>query len=127
MWSSHSAGAIPGLHWIFIAGSYPQLEVATVFMGPALRQYMNAMCKALRHHSRPSKVLLVLKPYRLVPPTAAARLHLGGCQNDGPFLGTLTIRCRMLIRIQKGTIILTTTHFCNPVARTDNVQDIGVT
>ena len=35
---------------------------------------------------------------------------MGGCQNYGPFLGTLNIRCRFGIGIQKGTIILTTTH-----------------
>ena len=35
---------------------------------------------------------------------------LGGCQNYGPFLGTLNIRCRIIIGTQKGTIILTTTH-----------------
>ena len=35
---------------------------------------------------------------------------MGGCQNYGPFLGTLNIRCRKMIWIQKGTIILTTTH-----------------
>ena len=35
---------------------------------------------------------------------------IGGCQNYGPFLGTLNIRCRIIIGIQKGTIILTTTH-----------------
>ena len=35
---------------------------------------------------------------------------VGGCQNCGPFLGTLNIRCRIIIGIQKGTIILTTTH-----------------
>ena len=34
---------------------------------------------------------------------------MGGCQNYGPFLGTLNIRCRIIIGIQKGTIILTTT------------------
>ena len=28
----------------------------------------------------------------------------------GPFLGTLNNRCRIIIRIQKGTLILTTTH-----------------
>ena len=38
------------------------------------------------------------------------RVHLGGCQNYGPFLGTLNIRCRIIIGTQKGTIILTTTH-----------------
>ena len=35
---------------------------------------------------------------------------LGGCQNYGPFLGTLNIRCRTILGTQKGTIILTTTH-----------------
>ena len=35
---------------------------------------------------------------------------MGGCQNYGPFLGTLNIRCRIIIWIQKGTIILTTTY-----------------
>ena len=36
--------------------------------------------------------------------------YMGGCQNYGPFLGTLNIRCRIIIGSQKGTIILTTTH-----------------
>ena len=31
-------------------------------------------------------------------------------QNDGPFWGTLNNRCRIIIRTQKGTIILTTTY-----------------
>ena len=35
---------------------------------------------------------------------------MGGCQNYGPFSGTLNIRCRILIGIQKETVILTTTH-----------------
>ena len=35
---------------------------------------------------------------------------MGGCQNYGPFLGTLHIRGRIIIGIQKGTIILTTSH-----------------
>ena len=35
---------------------------------------------------------------------------MGGCQNYGPFLGTLDIRCRIIIGIQKGTITLTTTQ-----------------
>ena len=37
-------------------------------------------------------------------------LNMGGCQNSGPFLGPLNIRCRTIIGIQKGTRILTTTH-----------------
>ena len=35
---------------------------------------------------------------------------MGGCQNDGPFLGILNIRGRIIIGTQKGTIILTTNH-----------------
>ena len=35
---------------------------------------------------------------------------MGGCQNYGPFLGTLNIKGRIIIGIQKGTIILTTIH-----------------
>ena len=36
--------------------------------------------------------------------------NMGGCHNCGPFLGTLNIRCRIIIGTQKGTIILTTAH-----------------
>ena len=39
---------------------------------------------------------------------------MGGGQNYGPVLGTLNIRCRMIIGIQKGAIILTTTHMDVP-------------
>ena len=35
---------------------------------------------------------------------------MGGCQNYGPSLGNLNIRCRIIVGMQKGTIILTTTH-----------------
>ena len=35
---------------------------------------------------------------------------MGSCQNYGPFLGTLNIRCRLVLGTQQGTIILTTTH-----------------
>ena len=40
----------------------------------------------------------------------SCKTHMGSCQNYGPFLGTLNIRCRIMIGIEKGTIILTTTH-----------------
>ena len=36
--------------------------------------------------------------------------YMGGCQNYDPSLGTLNIKCRIIIGTQKGTIILTTTH-----------------
>ena len=35
---------------------------------------------------------------------------MGSCQNQGPLLGHLNIKCRIILGTQKGTIILTTTH-----------------
>ena len=35
---------------------------------------------------------------------------MAGCQNYGPFLGTLNIRGRIIIGIQKGTIIWIPIH-----------------
>ena len=35
---------------------------------------------------------------------------MGGCQNYGPVLGPLNTRCRIILRNQKGTIILITSH-----------------
>ena len=35
---------------------------------------------------------------------------MGSCQNQGPSLGTLNSRCRIILGTQKGTRILTTTH-----------------
>ena len=37
-------------------------------------------------------------------------IQIGGCQNDEPVLGTLNIRCRIILGLQKGTIVLTTTQ-----------------
>ena len=44
--------------------------------------------------------------------------YMAGCQNYGPFLGTLNTRCRIIIGTQKGTISLTTTHM--------GVREMGV-
>ena len=41
---------------------------------------------------------------------------MGGCQNYDRFFGTLNIRCRIIIRTQKGTRILTTTHVVSSIA-----------
>ena len=38
--------------------------------------------------------------------------YVGGCQSYGPFWGTLNIRCRIIIGIQKVTIIFTIAHVC---------------
>ena len=44
------------------------------------------------------------------PRSSTLKHHVGGCQNYGPFLGTLNIRCRNILGTQKGTLISTTTH-----------------
>ena len=51
--------------------------------------------------------------------SVAQSTHVGGCQNYDPFWGTLNIRCRIIIGIQKGTIILTTTHVLNALSQSD--------
>ena len=38
--------------------------------------------------------------------------HVGGCQKYGPLLGPRNTRCRLILRTQKGTIILTATPVC---------------
>ena len=48
----------------------------------------------------------------------------GGCQNYGPFLGTLNIRGRIIIGTQKGTIILTASHM-TVVSDTYNLNRAG--
>ena len=51
---------------------------------------------------------------------------LGSCQNYGPFLGTLNIRCRIILGTQKGTIILTTTHLeAGAAMRQTEASDLG--
>ena len=50
---------------------------------------------------------------------AVKELNMGGCQNYGPFWGTtLNITCRTIMGIQKGTIILITTHISYHTRRT---------
>ena len=52
---------------------------------------------------------------------------MGGCQNYGPFLGTLNIRGRIIIGTQKGTIILTTTQvFYNAFRNVRATKAVGV-
>ena len=38
------------------------------------------------------------------------QIYMGGCQNYGPFLGILSIRCRIIIGIQKRDSNFDNTH-----------------
>ena len=51
---------------------------------------------------------------------------MGGCQNYGPFLGTLNIRCRNILGTQKGTIVLTTAHIRNVFRRSRSKAPLDV-
>ena len=57
--------------------------------------------------------MLILPPSLSLslPPSLKIKCrHMGSCQNYAPFWGTLNIRCRIIIRTQKETLILTTPH-----------------
>ena len=55
--------------------------------------------------------LLITLMYASNPDISCVKItHAGGCQKFGPLLGTPNIRGRNIIEIQKGTIVLTTTH-----------------
>ena len=69
-------------------------------------------CTAKPHDSTPR-----IRPN---PETLKSPAYMGGRQNYGPFLGTLKIRCRVIIGTQKGTILLTTTHIHLPLNRRPN-------
>ena len=62
----------------------------------------------------PSLVAPAAVRQRILPNRRNLSVYMGGCQNCGPFSGTLNIRCRSITGIQKGTIILTTTHISLP-------------
>ena len=47
----------------------------------------------------------LLKNFRVI------HFHIDGYPNSGPFLGPLNTRCRIILRTQQGTMILTTTQY----------------
>ena len=68
-------------------------------------------------HPRHQEANLAEKQSKTPEVDRMSSLHLhnvGSCQNYGPFLGTLNIRCRIVSGTQKGTKILTTTHNPKP-------------
>ena len=47
--------------------------------------------------------------------------HVGSCQKYDPLLGPLNTKCRIVLRTQKGTTILTTTHVMQPQGRLQHI------
>ena len=54
-------------------------------------------------------------------------IKVGSCQNYGRFLGTLKSRCRIILRTQQGTIILTTTQVVFVIAALDAGKGLAIT
>ena len=54
------------------------------------------------------------------------QIQMGGCQNYGPFLGTLNIRGRNIIGTPRRTIILTTTQILSKAQENGVMQDFGL-
>ena len=53
-------------------------------------------------------------------------IDLGGCQNYGPFLGTLNIRGRIIIGTQRGTIFRLPTIFVQVVKGSVLLGSVGM-
>ena len=81
------------------------LRVAT-FSEPLLAALIQEYCMTSEHHKTITPKVQVLR----VMQDLIVHIHMGGCQNYGPFWDTLNIRCRIIMGTPKGTIILTTTH-----------------
>ena len=86
---------------------YSSCSILGIVVGHGPGQYPKHMLKALGWVWAHLDVRRLLT---LGPQSTGMYMHMAGCQNYGPFLGTLNIRGRIIIGIQKGTIILTTTH-----------------
>ena len=54
--------------------------------------------------------IYILYIHRHVCVHISTHTRMGGCQNYGPLLGPRNTECRIVIRTQKGTFLLTTTH-----------------
>ena len=67
-------------------------------------------CKVRAGRTKSTNISAGCQPAFPPTPVDAEGSDIGGCRTYGPFLGTRTIRCRSIIRIQKETILLTTTH-----------------
>ena len=65
-----------------------------------LGSYVAESVRVRKHRGRPKPKLS--QQHRII--------HMGGYKNYGPLWGPLNTRCRIILRTQEGSIILTTTH-----------------
>ena len=68
---------------------------------------------------------ILVDPEIEVAEISVSPIHMGSCQNYGPFLGTLNNRCRIIIGTQKGTLILTTTHILQAGSSSRFLDNLG--
>ena len=60
-----------------------------------------------------------------LPQSWVGVIFIGGCQNYGPFLGTLHIRRRIIVEIQKRTRILMTTLLAEVVVLAAEEEEVA--
>ena len=87
---------------LFVATSLAPVRSLLVG-GVAVLPTCRASCN---HHSTPHQIW----GYTKGDMPHSGKTDMGGCQNYGPLLGPMNTRCRIILRTQKGTRILTTTH-----------------
>ena len=98
----------PFLYHAIIFAPCPHCKFITKAPEPChLRAVSNVLTCCFLRRGIPEQAS-IKRPARLKHYTS--NLHMGSCQNYGPFWGTLNNRCRIITGTQKGTIILTTTH-----------------
>ena len=91
-------------------GLYVIICIVTFFITLVTKSHDPLSISAKAEKRQKSKHGVASVPRYDTVEAAGAREHVGGCQNDGPFLGTLNIGCRTIFGTQKETIIFTTTH-----------------
>ena len=97
------------------------MQASAVVWCPPLLQGCRTPQRRTRH-GRSSMILGVQSSTKL------GGSYGGDCQNYGPLLGAVDTRCRTILRTQKGTIILTTTHvnLPAPLVATRKIQRLQV-
>ena len=80
---------------------------------------MNVLISQCKHWHRART-----RTWEVTIPNPNTEKHVGGCQNYGPFLGTLNIRCRIIIGIQKRDHNFDN-HPCVLISRNNNGFGVG--
>ena len=99
--SSALDGDLPALEDFLNFSGETSAHVGGVAATPTGRRSGQVATAAFCMLSEPGCGILDLQPQGGTSAASSMITHLGSCQNYGPFLGTLNIRCRLITRTQK--------------------------